>query len=258
MNVKNEGFVSLVGAGPGDAELITVRGLRRLQAADLILYDALVHPDLLALAPNAHRFFVGKRAGRRSMKQETIERLLIRGARRGKRVVRLKCGDPFVFGRGGEEALALAAAGVPFEVVPGLSTSVSAPALCGIPVTHRGLSSGFVVLTGHAPSAWSAPLAALPPNSLTLVMLMGLRARVDIARHLLAHGWRHDTPSAVLFAAGTEHARTWTGTLTELLTAQLMDDNSDDAPATLCFGDVVQLHATIGAHTSKPADAAAA
>ena len=127
------GFVSLVGAGPGDPELLTLKAARRLAEADLVLYDALVSPEILDLASGAQRFSVGKRAGRPSIAQETIHRLMIRGATRGKRVVRLKCGDPFVLGRGGEEALALAAAGIAFEIVPGLTTAVSAPALSGIP-----------------------------------------------------------------------------------------------------------------------------
>ena len=140
------GFVSLVGAGPGDPELLTMKAARRLAEADLVLYDALVASEALDLAPAAQRFCVGKRARRPSVAQEAIHRLMIRGASRGKRVVRLKCGDPFVLGRGGEEALALAAAGIPFEVIPGLTTAVTAPALSGIPVTHRGLASGFAVV----------------------------------------------------------------------------------------------------------------
>src|SRR5512147_2946015 len=148
------GFVSLVGAGPGDPELLTLRALRRLREADLVLNDALVDAALLELAPTAQRFFVGKRAGRHSIEQDEIHRLMIRAAHRGQRVVRLKCGDPFVLGRGGEEALALDAAGVRFEIVPGVSAALAAPALAGIPVTHRGLAAGFVVVSGHAAPAY--------------------------------------------------------------------------------------------------------
>ncbi len=158
------GFVSLVGAGPGDPDLLTVRAARTLAQADIVFYDALVSPEILALAPRAQRFSVGKRCGRAAMRQETIHALLIRAARRGKRVVRLKGGDPFVFGRGGEEALALAAAGVPFEVVPGISSAVARPALAGIPVTHRGLASAFVVVSGHAESACRPVLEGLAPG----------------------------------------------------------------------------------------------
>lgn len=255
MSSGPEGFVSLVGAGPGDPELITVRGLRRLQAADIVLYDALVHPELLALAGKAQRFFVGKRAGRKSMKQETIHKLMIRAARRGKKVVRLKCGDPFVLGRGGEEALALAEAAIAFEVVPGLSTAVTAPALANIPVTHRGLSNSFLVVSGHAPSAWSGPLSSLSPNAVTVVVLMGLRSRGDIARHLIDHGWRSDTPAAVLWSAGTQDAHTWTGPLQEIGAASI-PDGGEDAPATLCIGEVVNVRHAL-AHTTNPLPAAA-
>src|SRR5512140_121969 len=130
------GLVSLVGAGPGDPELLTLRAARRLAEADLVLYDALVAAEALALAPRARRFFVGKRPGRPGIGQEAIHHLMILWARRGRRVVRLKCGDPFVFGRGGEEVQALVAAGVPVEVVPGVSSALAAPALAGIPLTH--------------------------------------------------------------------------------------------------------------------------
>ena len=209
-------LVSLVGAGPGDPELITLRGARRLEEAELVLYDALVDPRLLELAPRAQRFPVGKRAGRPSIRQETIHALMIRAARRGRRVVRLKAGDPFVLGRGGEEALALLAAGVPCEVVPGLSSALAAPALAGIPLTHRGLASSFLVLSGHDEDGWRPPLTALPPGSATVVVLMGLRARAGIGAALLRQGWAQSTPAAILLAAGTPAARCWRGCLSEL------------------------------------------
>src|ERR671935_2250685 len=137
------GHVSLVGAGPGDPALLTRKAVARLRAADLVLYDALVDPCALRFARRAQKFFVGKRCGRHAMRQEAINALMIRAARRGRRVVRLKGGDPFVFGRGGEEALALRAAGVPFDVVSGVTAGVAAAAYAGIPVTHRGLASAF-------------------------------------------------------------------------------------------------------------------
>src|SRR5262250_223991 len=168
------GQVVIVGAGPGSADLITVRGARRLAEADLVLYDALASEELRALAPAARWFFVGKRACRASIDQGVLNRLLIKYARRGLRVVRLKCGDPYVFGRGGEEALALARAGIPFEVVPGVSSAVAAPALAGIPVTHRGLASSFLVVSGHDVEAFSAATSGLEPRGVTLVVLMGL------------------------------------------------------------------------------------
>jgi uroporphyrin-III C-methyltransferase/precorrin-2 dehydrogenase/sirohydrochlorin ferrochelatase len=150
-------------AGPGDPDL-PLKAARRLAEADLVFYDALVSPETRA-SGRAHRFPVGKRAGRVSIDQEAINRLLIRAAGRGKRVVRLKCGDPFVLGRGGEEALALLEAGVAFEVIPGLTAAVTAPALSGIPVTHRGLASGFVVVSGHTETAYRPILEPLTPNA---------------------------------------------------------------------------------------------
>ena len=166
------GRVALVGAGPGSADLITVRGARRLAEAELVLYDALASLELRQLAPGARWFYVGKRACRQSIQQEVLNRLLIKYARRGLRVVRLKCGDPYVFGRGGEEALALARAGVPFEVIPGVSTAVAAPALAGIPVTHRGLASSYAVITGHHEATFGPLLDGFVPGSLTLVVLI--------------------------------------------------------------------------------------
>jgi uroporphyrin-III C-methyltransferase / precorrin-2 dehydrogenase / sirohydrochlorin ferrochelatase len=238
------GFVSLVGAGPGDPELLTVRAVNRLREADLVLYDALVSPDSVAIAARAQRFSVGKRAARPSMSQETIHRLMIRGARLGKRVVRLKGGDPFVFGRGGEEALALAAAGIPFEVVSGVTSAVAAAALAGIPVTHRGLASGFVVVSGHAPAAWTPALDSLPPSALTLVVLMGLASRRAIAARLLARGWPADTPAAILLAASGADASRWTGSLGSLGDAPLPAEGN---PGTIVIGAVVALAAVIGA-----------
>src|SRR5438132_14058362 len=161
---KGVGFVSLVGAGPGDPDLLTVKAVRRLNEADLVLYDALVPPEVLALASHAPCFCVGKRAGGRGVRQEHINRLLVSMARRGKRVVRLKCGDPFVLGRGGEEAVALETAGIAYEVVPGVSSAIAAPALAGIPVTHRGMAAGFAVMSGHAASAYGPIVDSIAPG----------------------------------------------------------------------------------------------
>jgi uroporphyrin-III C-methyltransferase/precorrin-2 dehydrogenase/sirohydrochlorin ferrochelatase len=231
------GFVSLVGAGPGDPELLTLKALRRLQEADLVLYDALVSSEVLALAGRAQRFFVGKRAGRKSIRQETIHRLMVRAASRGKRVVRLKCGDPVVLGRGGEEALALAAAGVPFELVPGVTAAIAAPELAGIPVTHRGAASGLVLVSGHSPKAYAPVLSGLEPHSATVVVLMGLASRADLARFLLARGWRPETPAAVVWAASTAASQRWLGRLDEL--GVRASAAADDSPGTVIIGDVV-------------------
>jgi uroporphyrin-III C-methyltransferase / precorrin-2 dehydrogenase / sirohydrochlorin ferrochelatase len=249
------GFVWLVGAGPGDPELLTLRAARALGEADLVLYDALVDPHALDIAPRARRFPVGKRAGRPSIRQETINRLLVRAARRGRKVVRLKCGDPFVLGRGGEEALALVAAGVPFEVVPGVTSAVAAAALAGIPVTHRGLAAGFVVVSGHAAAGYGPVLDSLAPHSITVVVLMGLGTRAAVAARLLARGWSPLTPAAVLLGASTEAARSWTGSLGGLAAAEVGAESQ--APGTIVVGSVVSLAAILG-RASETSDSAVA
>ena len=234
------GLVAIVGAGPGDPGLLTRRAADRLARADVVLYDALLDARVLGLAPRAHCFHVGKRAGRPSVSQRAIERLLVRAARRGKRVVRLKGGDPFVFGRGGEEALALAQAGVPFEIVPGVSSAIAAPALGGIPVTHRGLAGGFAVISGHAESSYGPLLDALAPGRLTVVVLMGLAERPGVARRLLARGWPPATPAAILLGASGGRSFTWAGALGALGTAALPPDRAD-LPGTLVVGAVAGL-----------------
>lgn len=233
------GFVSLVGAGPGDPELLTLKATRRLAEADVVLYDALVCRDALKLAPRARWFYVGKRAGRGAIEQRTIERLMVRLARRGQRVVRLKCGDPFVFGRGGEEGIALAEAGIPFEVIPGVTSAIAAPALAGIPVTHRGISTGFFTVSGHAESAYRPVLESMTPGAATVVVLMGLGRREAIASLLLDRGWDPGTPAAIILGASHSNAATWTGVLADLGTADL--DLSSGAPGILVVGQVVSL-----------------
>jgi uroporphyrin-III C-methyltransferase / precorrin-2 dehydrogenase / sirohydrochlorin ferrochelatase len=241
------GFVSLVGAGPGSPDLLTTRAVRALAAADLVLYDALVSAETLELAPHARRFPVGKRAGRPSISQNTIHKLMIRAARQGQRVVRLKGGDPFVFGRGGEEAIALRAAGVPFEVIPGVTSAVAAPLLAGIPVTHRGVSSGILVVSGHAESAWRDALASVAPGSVTLVILMGLDHRDAIASALVERGWSRDTLAAIVKGASWPEQHTAIGTLAELSS---LGSDPDGLPGTIIVGDVVRLRALIATSNS--------
>jgi uroporphyrin-III C-methyltransferase/precorrin-2 dehydrogenase/sirohydrochlorin ferrochelatase len=245
-------LVSLVGAGPGDPDLLTRKAARRLSEADLVLYDALVTPETLSLAGGATRISVGKRAGRPGTSQPAIHKIMIRAARRGRRVVRLKCGDPFVLGRGGEEAQALAAAGIPFEVVPGVSAALAAPALAGIPVTHRGLASAFVVVSGHSERAYGPVLDGLAPGSLTVVVLMGLASRAELAGRLLRRGWLPATPAAVLLATSTATETTWIGTLSELGASALVEAGR---PGTIVIGDVVAL---AGAGVAEGARAEAA
>ena len=246
------GRVTLVGAGPGSADLLTVRGMPRLAEADLVLYDALSSEDMRGYAPGARWFFVGKRACRQSIPQDVLNRLLVRYARRGLNVVRLKCGDPFVFGRGGEEALALARAGIAFEIVPGVSTAVAAPALAGIPVTHRGLASSFAVLTGHHEETYGPLLDGFAPGSLTLVILMGLRQRAQLAARLIARGWSADTPAAVIVGAATPASWTWTGTLAAMNAVEV-PPASAGAPGLLVIGAVVAVAAELAESLTEDA-----
>jgi uroporphyrin-III C-methyltransferase/precorrin-2 dehydrogenase/sirohydrochlorin ferrochelatase len=247
------GLVSLVGAGPGDPELLTLKAARRLAEADLVLYDGLVSPEALKLASKAHSFFVGKRVGRAGIQQEDIHALMIKEARRGRRLVRLKCGDPFVLGRGGEEGLALAKAGIPFEVIPGVSAAVAAPALAGIPLTHRGLSSGFLVISGHAEAAYRPALESLAPNAATLVVLMGLSTRSSIASLLLQRGWAPATPAAILLGASSQLSWDWRGPLVDLGEAKI-PDRSRDLPGCLCVGEVVSLASQLAGSLSNESD----
>lgn len=243
-----KGHVSLVGAGPGDPGLLTRRALARLRASDLVLYDALIDERVLRYARKAQRFYVGKRAGRHAMTQDAIHTLMIRAARRGKRVVRLKGGDPFVFGRGGEEALALQHAGVPYEVVPGVSSAIAAPAVAGIPVTHRGLSSAFLVVSAHDEAAFASATEGLAPNRVTLVVMMGLARSAPIAWRLIDACWSRRTPVAVITDASTPRQQTWRGTLDDLAEDRLTVTN--DCAGTIVIGDVVTLGIEGASHVS--------
>lgn len=234
------GKVYLVGAGPGDPGLLTVRGLELLRKAEVVVYDRLVNPVLLEeVPPGAIRIFVGKGTGFHSIPQEQINDILIMHARRGLLVIRLKGGDPFVFGRGGEEAEALLEAGVPFEVVPGVSSAVAVPAYAGIPLTHRKLSSSFAVITGHEackaePSVdWERLSAAVD----TLVVLMGLKNLPLIVNKLLAHGRSPETPVALIRWGTTDKQETVTGTLADIV------DRAKDLipPVVVVIGEVVNL-----------------
>jgi uroporphyrin-III C-methyltransferase / precorrin-2 dehydrogenase / sirohydrochlorin ferrochelatase len=233
------GFVSLVGAGPGDPDLLTVKAVNRLRDADVVLHDALIDARVLRLARSAHKQLVGGRVGA-CHDQEAINNLMIHHAAAGARVVRLKGGDPFVFGHGGEEARALADADVSFEVVPGVSSVTAAPALAGIPLTHRGLASGFLVLTGHTEGRW-APLNGLTPGSITLVVLMGLGMREKLVDALTSRGWPRWMPAAIVLAASTPRQRVWRGTLKDVATIEI--DAKRDGPGLIVIGDVVALGA---------------
>ncbi len=238
------GRVAIVGAGPGDPKLITVRGLELLRGADIVVHDRLVSPKLLDEAPpEARRVFVGKACGAHAMPQSEINALLIAEARRGQRVVRLKGGDPFVFGRGGEEALALAEAGVPFEVVPGVTSAVAVPAAAGIPLTHRGVASSFAVITGHRQADDPIEWERLARGVDTLVVLMGLVNLPTIVRELIAHGRDPETPAALIERGTTEAQRTVTATLATLAAAA--SAARLEAPVLVVIGNVVALRARL-------------
>jgi uroporphyrin-III C-methyltransferase/precorrin-2 dehydrogenase/sirohydrochlorin ferrochelatase len=235
------GTVALVGAGPGDPALLTRKAIACLRAADLVLYDALIDERILRYARHAQRFFVGKRAGRHALTQDRINALMIRAARRGRRVVRLKGGDPFVLGRGGEEALALGAAGVRCDVVPGISSAIAAPALAGIPVTHRGLASGFLVVSGHDEQTFATAAGAIAPNSVTLVVLMGMARLAPLAGQLIARGWAAGTPAAVVVGASTPAQQAWRGTLGDMAGGQVTLAAESGTPGTVVIGEVVSV-----------------
>ena len=236
-----DGRVVLVGAGPGDPELITVRGLGWLRRAEVVVYDHLVSPALLDEAPApALRIFAGKLPGRHCVPQEAIHGLLIHHALAGQLVVRLKGGDPFVFGRGGEEALACRMAGVACDVVPGVSSSVAVPAAAGIPATHRGLSASFAVVTGHEDPdkpggrvVWERLATAVD----TLIVLMGVSALPAIVSRLIAAGRDPRTPAAVIRCGATSAQQVVVGTIGDIAprAAHL------EPPAVIVIGEVVAL-----------------
>jgi uroporphyrin-III C-methyltransferase len=233
------GRVVLVGAGPGDPELITVKGTRALSEADVVVYDRLAAPALLDLAPQgAERIYVGKEPGRSAVAQADIERLLVDRALDGSTVVRLKGGDPFVFGRGGEEVAACAEAGVPCDVVPGVSAAVAAPAAAGIPVTHRGLARSFAVVTGSTAHDGEVDLSKVAGAD-TLVVLMAAGRLAQTCADLIAAGRPADEPAAIVQWAWTPDQRSVVGTLRDV--PPLAEAVSIGPPATLVVGEVATL-----------------
>jgi uroporphyrin-III C-methyltransferase len=243
--IVSDGKVILVGAGPGAPDLITLRGVEALRHADVVLYDRLTHPGLLAHAPaDAERVYCGRAPGAPGDdRQESIHDLMVRHARAGRVVVRLKGGDPFVFGRGGEEMIALAEAGVAFEVIPGVTSSIGVPGTAGIPVTHRGVSAAFAVFAAHEADDAPGPsvdwhVAARIP---TAIFLMGVERLPTIVAKLTAHGRRVDTPVAVIERGTLDDQRVTIGTLGTIL-ARAKDVRP---PATIIVGDVVSVRETV-------------
>jgi uroporphyrinogen III methyltransferase / synthase len=254
MSMSKNGKVYLVGAGPGDLGLITLRAKERIENADVIIYDHLVNPETLAWArDDAEIIYVGKTPGKSRSNQNEINALLMEKAHEGKQVVRLKGGDPFVFGRGAEEAQAIAEADIPFEVVPGITSSIAGPAYAGIPITHRTHNSHVTFFTGHEDPAKiesAIDYAALAKLGGTQVMLMGVERLGSITSEMLKHGVRDDLPVALVRWATTGQQETLTGTLRDI--AQKAAANSFEAPAVAVFGEVVALRDKLNWYEKRP------
>ena len=233
------GIVYIVGGGPGDPGLITVKGLECLRRADVVLHDRLVARELLTeVSFHAELINVGKEPKRHRRSQDEINRLLIEKAREGKIVVRLKGGDPFVFGRGGEECQALAQAGIRYEVIPGVSSATAVPAYAGIPVTHRGVTTAFTVVAGHAGTADSNIDWAAISRIGTIVFLMGVEHLPEIVSSLIANGRPDDTPVALIQEGTTVNQLVITGTIADIVEKT----REVHPPAVLIVGEVVRLH----------------
>ena len=244
-----EGIVYLIGAGPGDPGLITVRGLERLRQADVVVYDRLIASELLDEArPDAELIYAGKESSHHALPQCEINALLVNRAQQGKHVARLKGGDPFVFGRGGEEALALDAAHIPFEVIPGVTSAIAVPAYAGIPVTHRGIASCVTFVTGHEEANGPGnhiDWRALAMSKGTLIFFMGVSNLPNIVEALSENGLALDTPVAIIERGTTSAQRVVTGTLSNIYA--LACAAHIEPPALTVIGQVVSLHERLGA-----------
>ncbi len=251
--MAGKGRVYIIGAGPGDPGLITLRGAQCIREAEVIVYDYLVHPEILRHAEEtARRIYAGKQGGDHTLSQDQINRLLVEEAGGGKIVARLKGGDPFIFGRGGEEAEVLREAGIPFEIVPGVSSAVAVPAYAGIPLTHRGFSSSVAFVTGHEDPTkeksdlnWPA-LAGIG----TLVFLMGVKNLPAIAENLIRYGKPADTPAALIRWGTTPDQETLAGPLGEI--ARLAEEKAFRPPSILVVGAVASLRETLNWFETKP------
>ncbi|MBI1976289.1 MAG: uroporphyrinogen-III C-methyltransferase [Candidatus Omnitrophica bacterium] len=251
--MKKTGKVYLVGAGPGDPGLITFKGIQCLKKADIVLYDALVNSRLLEWAPQAEKIYVGKRGGHTSITQKEIERLLIRHAQEGKTVVRLKGGDPYLFGRGAEEVEELVARKIQFEIVPGVTSALAAPCYAGIPLTHRKWSSSVAIATGHEdpdkPQS-TLRLEELAQGADTLVLLMAVSQLKEITQRLLKSGRKKTTPAALVEWGTTLHQRIVTGTLANIL--QKAKQSGMKPPSVFVVGDVVRLRQSLNWFEKRP------
>ena len=253
-NQRAAGICFLVGAGPGDLGLVTLKARECVERAEVLVYDYLCNPEILAWAkPEAEIIYAGKKAGAHTLRQEEINALLVEKTKAGNTVTRLKGGDPFVFGRGGEEALALADAGLKFEIVPGVSSSVAGPAYAGIPVTHRGHVSQLTIFTGHEDpekGGSSVDFAQLAKTPGTKIMLMGVERLDSITRQLLDHGENPELPVALVRWATTGRHQTLTGTVGDI--ARRAADAGFEAPAVAVFGEVVRLREKLNWFETRP------
>ncbi|OGG00002.1 MAG: uroporphyrinogen-III C-methyltransferase [Candidatus Glassbacteria bacterium GWA2_58_10] len=251
---ENNGKIILVGAGPGDPDLLTIKGRKALEQAEVLIYDYLAPKELLCHAPEScEKIYVGKQAGCHTLRQEEINRLLVEKARLGLTVVRLKGGDPYVFGRGGEEALAAGEAEIPFEVVPGVTAGVAVPAYAGIPVTQRGYASTLTLITGHEdPNKEESDIdwASLAAIGGTLVFYMGIGRLGKIAGSLIEHGRSADTPAAVIRRGTTFSQRTVTGTLGDI--EERVREAELKPPALIVVGQVVGLRGSLDWFEKRP------
>jgi uroporphyrin-III C-methyltransferase len=242
MDARTPGRVTLVGAGPGDPELLTLKAVRALEQADIVLVDDLVSPEVLVHAPRARVVYVGKRAGRPSTPQDRINGLLVRLARRGWRIVRLKGGDPMVFGRGGEELLALRRAGIEADVVPGITSGIAVPATLGVPVTHRGLVTGVALITGQCRDEREPDWQALVRSGLTLVVYMGLARLPRIVASLQQAGLAASHPALAIQDGTRATQRQVAAPLSAL--AGAVEAAGFAGPCLIVIGEVTRLAAT--------------
>ncbi|OLS40390.1 uroporphyrinogen-III C-methyltransferase [Bacillus sp. MRMR6] len=236
------GKAYIVGAGPGDPDLITLKALKCIQQADVILYDRLVNPELLKNAKaDCQHIYCGKQPTVHTMKQETINHLLVKYTKQGKMVVRLKGGDPFVFGRGAEEVEALVRNGLSYDVVPGITAGVAAPAYAGIPITHRELGSSFAIVTGHRQKGKSTDInwKGLATAVDTLVIYMGISNLAYICQELISNGKHPDTPVGIIQQGTTNEQRTVSGTLSTIVT--IVEKEGVSNPAMIVIGEVVRF-----------------
>ncbi|UTA46883.1 uroporphyrinogen-III C-methyltransferase [Simiduia sp. 21SJ11W-1] len=238
------GVVALVGAGPGDADLLTIKALRAIESADVIFYDRLVSEDIRALFPRqTPAIYVGKAKDRHAIAQQDLNALLVDAAQLGLRVCRLKGGDPFVFGRGGEEMLELKAAGISVEIVPGITSGAGATAYAGIPLTHRGITQGVSFVTAHGEQSLNANWRALAASGHTLVFYMGLASAQMIASELLGAGLASNTPAAIIERGCTRAQRVFSASLAQM--PQLVARHAIESPALIVVGDVVDLRSQL-------------